>query len=483
MNLIAKKFPNAALIDGKWVTSNRTFPVLDPATGAEITTVPDLGAEDATRAIDAASRALPAWSAKTAKERAIILRRWFDLVTAETENLAQLMTTEQGKPLAESRTEVAYGASFIEWFAEEGKRAYGKTIPTTVASKRYITIKQPIGVVAAIAPWNFPIAMITRKVAPALASGCTIVVKPAAETPLCALALAKLALDAGVPPGVLNIVTTNHAPDVGRAFCEDGRVRKLSFTGSTGVGKLLYRQCADTVKKLTLELGGNAPLIVFDDANLDQAVAGAMASKYRNAGQTCVCANRILVQSGIYDRFAAALVDAVKKLAVGPGLEAGTNIGPLINSEAIKKVESLVDDAVKKGAKVLFGGTPDKAGPLFYRPSVVGDVSADMSIVREEIFGPVAALVRFETEDEAVALANDTPFGLAAYLFSQNLSRAWRVAEKIDAGMVGVNEGIFSNEVVPFGGVKESGLGREGAAEGLEEYLEIKYICLGAIDA
>ncbi|MGD9501537.1 MAG: NAD-dependent succinate-semialdehyde dehydrogenase [Methyloceanibacter sp.] len=481
--MIAKKFPNAALIDGKWVTSNRTFPVLDPATGAEIATVPDLGADDATRAIDAAASAFPAWSAKTAKERAIILKRWFDLVTAETENLAQLMTTEQGKPLAESRGEVAYGASFIEWFAEEGKRAYGKTIPTTFASKRYITIKQPIGVVAAIAPWNFPIAMITRKVAPALAAGCTIVVKPAAETPLCALALAKLALDAGVPPGVFNVVTTTHAAEVGRVFCADSRVRKLSFTGSTGVGKLLYRQCADTVKKLTLELGGNAPLIVFDDAKLDQAVAGAMASKYRNAGQTCVCANRILVQSGIYDRFAAALVEAVKKLAVGPGLESGTNIGPLINDEAIKKVEGLVGDAVKKGAKVLYGGAPDKAGPLFYRPSVVGDVSADMSIVREEIFGPVAALVRFETEDEAIALANDTPFGLAAYLFSQNLSRAWRVAEKLDAGMVGVNEGIFSNEVVPFGGVKESGLGREGAAEGLEEYLEIKYICLGAIDA
>ncbi len=483
MTMIAKKFPAAALIDGEWVTSAKTFSVTDPATGAEVAAVPNLGAKDATRAIDAAARALPAWSAKTAKERATILRRWFDLVTAETESLAQLMTTEQGKPLAESRAEVAYGASFIEWFAEEGKRAYGRTIPTTVASKRYLTIKQPIGVVAAIAPWNFPIAMITRKVAPALAAGCTIVVKPAAETPLCALAIAKLALDAGVPPGVLNIVTTTDAPAVGKAFCEDGRVRKLSFTGSTGVGKLLYRQCADTVKKLTLELGGNAPLLVFDDAELDQAVAGAMASKYRNAGQTCVCANRILVQSGIYDRFAAALVEAVKKLSVGPGMEAGTTIGPLINGEAIKKVETLVGDAVDKGAKVLFGGKLDAAGPLFYRPSVVGDVTPDMEIVREEIFGPVAALVRFDTEDDAIRLANDTPFGLAAYLFSKNLSRAWRVAERLDAGMVGVNEGIFSNEVVPFGGVKESGLGREGAAEGLDEYLEIKYICLGAIDA
>ena len=328
MTMIAKKFPTAALIDGEWVTSSKTFSVTDPATGAEVAAVPNLGAEDALRAIDAAAKALPAWSAKTAKERATILRSWFDLVTAETESLAQLMTTEQGKPLAESRAEVGYGASFIEWFAEEGKRAYGRTIPTTVASKRYLTIKQPIGVVAAIAPWNFPIAMITRKVAPALAAGCTIVVKPAAETPLCALAIAKLALDAGVPPGVLNIVTTKDAAAVGKVFCDDGRVRKLSFTGSTSVGKMLYRQCADTVKKLTLELGGNAPLVVFDDADLGQAVAGAMASKYRNAGQTCVCANRILVQSGIYDRFAAALIEAVNKLAVGPGMEAGTDDRP-----------------------------------------------------------------------------------------------------------------------------------------------------------
>jgi succinate-semialdehyde dehydrogenase/glutarate-semialdehyde dehydrogenase len=483
MNMISKKFPAAALIDGKWINSAKTFPVIDPATGAEVAAVPDLGAKEAVLAIDAAARALPAWSAKTAKERAAILKRWFDLITAETDNLAQLMTTEQGKPLAEARAEVAYGASFIEWFAEEGKRAYGRTIPTTVASKRYLTIKQPIGVVAAIAPWNFPIAMITRKVAPALASGCTIVVKPAAETPLCALAIAKLGMEAGLPAGVLNIVTTVDAPAVGKVFCDDPRVRKLSFTGSTEVGKLLYRQCAATVKKLTLELGGNAPLIVFDDADLDRAIAGAMASKYRNAGQTCVCANRILVQSGIYDRFAAALVEAVKKLAVGPGLDTGSNIGPLINAEAIEKVKTLVGDAVKRGAKVLAGGKQDAAGPLFYRPSVVGDVTPDMSIVQEEIFGPVAALIRFETEEEAIKLANDTPFGLAAYLFSQNLSRAWRVAEKLDAGMVGVNEGIFSNEVVPFGGVKESGLGREGAAEGLDEYLEIKYICLGAIDA
>ena len=483
MNMIFKKFPAAALIDGEWVTSAKTFPVNDPATGKEVAGVPDLTAEDAARAIDAAARALPAWSAKTAKERAVILRRWFDLITAETESLARLMTIEQGKPLAEARAEVAYGAAFIEWFGEEGKRAYGRTIPTTVASKRYITIKQPIGVCAAITPWNFPIAMITRKVAPALAAGCTIVVKPAEETPLCALAIAKLGQDAGLPAGVLNIVTTKNAPAIGKVFCGDERVRKLTFTGSTEVGKILYRQCAGTVKKLTLELGGNAPLIVFDDADIDQAVAGAMASKYRNAGQTCVCANRILVQSGIYDRFASALVAAVKRLKVGPGLKDGVAIGPLITSQAIAKVETLVGDAVKKGAKVLTGGGLDAAGPLFYEPSVVGDVTPDMEIVREEIFGPVAALVRFDTEADAIRLANDTPFGLAAYLFSQNLSRAWRVAEKLAAGMVGVNEGIFSNEVVPFGGVKESGLGREGGAEGLDEYLQTKYICLGAIDA
>ncbi len=482
MNMIFKKFPTAALIDGEWVTSPKTFSVTDPATGAEIARVPDLGAKDAARAVDAASRAFPDWSAKTAKERAAILKRWFDLMTAEAETLAQLMTAEQGKPLAEARAEVGYGASFIEWFAEEGKRAYGRTIPTTAASKRFITIKQPIGVCAAIAPWNFPIAMITRKVAPAVAAGCTVVVKPAAETPLCALAVAKLGMDAGLPPGVLNIVTTMDAPAIGKVWCDDARVRKLSFTGSTEVGKILYRQCAGTVKKLTLELGGNAPLLVFDDADLDQAVAGAMASKYRNAGQTCVCANRILVQSGIYDRFAGALVEAVRTLSVGPGSAPGTNIGPLITGEAVAKVETLVGDAVKKGAKVLIGGDLDKAGPLFYRPSVVGDVTPDMAIVREEIFGPVAALVRFDTEEEAIRIANDTPFGLAAYLFSKNLARAWRVAEKLDAGMVGVNEGIFSNEVVPFGGVKESGLGREGAAEGLDEYLEIKYICLGGID-
>ena len=483
MNARPATYPTSALIDGQWVTSKATFPVINPATGEKIADVPNLTAADAQAAVDSSFKAFPAWAAKTAKDRSIILRRWFDLIIAETESLAQLMTAEQGKPLAEARGEVAYGASFVEWFAEEGKRTYGRTIPTTASSRRYVTIKQPIGVAAAITPWNFPIAMITRKVACALAAGCTVVVKPSEETPLCALAVAKLALDAGVPAGVFNVITTLDAPAVGKVLCDDPRVRKLTFTGSTEVGKALYRQCAGTVKKLTLELGGNAPLIVFDDADLDQAVAGTMASKYRNAGQTCVCANRILVQAGIYDRFAAALVEAVKKLHVAPGTDAKSTIGPLINAEAADKVKSLQADAVAHGAKIKIGGAPDKTGPLFYQPTVLTDVKPGSKITQEEIFGPVAALVRFETEAEAIAIANDTPFGLAAYLFSQNFARAWRVGEALEAGMIGVNEGVFSNEVVPFGGVKQSGLGREGAAEGIDEYLEIKFLCLGGISA
>jgi succinate-semialdehyde dehydrogenase/glutarate-semialdehyde dehydrogenase len=481
MDMTPDDFPTSAYIGGEWVTSKDRFAVIDPATGLDIASVPNLTPADARRAIDAASAALPAWSAKTAKERAAVLRRWYDLILAESEALARLMTAEQGKPLGESRGEVAYGASFVEWFAEEGKRAYGRTIPTTAATKRYITIKQPIGVVAAITPWNFPIAMITRKVAPALAAGCTIIVKPAEDTPLCALALAKLAEKAGVPAGVFNVVTTHDARGIGEVLCADSRVRKLTFTGSTEVGKILYRQCADTVKKLTLELGGNAPLIIFDDADLDQAVAGAMASKYRNAGQTCVCANRILVQAGIYDRFADALAKAAAQLVVGPGIGTGVNVGPLINADAIAKVESLMADAVAKGGTVKTGGAKDAAGSLFYKPTVLTGVTTEMDIVSQEIFGPVASLIRFETDEEAIALANSTPFGLAAYLFSLNIQRAWKAAERLEAGMVGVNEGIFSNEVVPFGGVKESGLGREGAAEGLEEYLETKFICLGGM--
>ncbi len=474
-------FPTAALIDGEWVTSKKTFPVLDPATGDKLADVPDLTAEDAQRAIDAAYKAFPSWSAKPAKERGAILERWCELILAETEALAQLMTAEQGKPLTEARGEVAYGASFIDWFAEEGKRAYGHTIPTTAASRRYVTIKQPIGVCAAITPWNFPIAMITRKVASALAAGCTIIVKPSEETPLCALAVAKLALDAGVPPGVLNVITTQDAAGVGKALTADARVRKLTFTGSTEVGKILYRQSADTIKKLTLELGGNAPLLVFDDADLDRAVAGAMASKFRNAGQTCVCANRILVQAGIYDRFVAALKAEIAKLHVAPGRDPKSTVGPLINADAIAKVKSLLADATKRGAKIELGGEPDAHGTLFFSPTVITGVEPTMAIANEEIFGPVASIIRFETEADAIRIANDTPFGLAAYLFSQDIGRAWRVAEALETGMVGVNEGLFSNEVAPFGGVKQSGLGREGAQEGLEEYLETKFLCLGGI--
>ncbi len=474
-------FPTAAFIDGEWVTSNKTFPVLDPATEKKLADVPDLTPADAQRAIDAAYKAFPAWAAKPAKERAAILHRWRELILAETEALAQLMTAEEGKPLAEARKEVAYGASFIEWFAEECKRAYGHTIPTTGTSRRYITIKQPIGVCAAITPWNFPIAMITRKVGCALAAGCTIIVKPSEETPLCALAVAKLAHDAGVPPGVFNVVTTLDAAGVGKALTADPRVRKLTFTGSTEVGKILYRQSANTIKKLTLELGGNAPLIVFDDANLDRAIAGAMASKFRNAGQTCVCANRILVQAGIYDRFMAALKAEVAKLNVAPGRDPKSTVGPLINADAIAKVKSLLADATAHGAKIEVGGMPDAHGALFFTPTIVTGVSPSMAIANEEIFGPVASIIRFETEADAIKIANATPYGLAAYLFSQDISRAWRVAEALETGMVGINEGLFSNEVAPFGGVKQSGLGREGAQEGLEEYLETKFLCLGGI--
>ena len=471
-------------IAGEWVTGTSATPNRNPSdTGDVIGEYAQVDAEQARAAIAAAKRAFAAWSTGSIQERANILDRAGSEIIARKDELGALLSREEGKTLPEGVGEAMRAGQIFRFFAGEVVRMTGDKLASVRPGVDVEVTREPLGVIGLITPWNFPIAMITRKVAPALASGCTIVVKPAAETPLCALAIAKLGMDAGLPPGVLNVVTTTDAPAVGKVLCDDSRVRKLTFTGSTEVGKILYRQCANTVKKLTLELGGNAPFLVFDDANLDQAIAGAVASKYRNAGQTCVCANRILVQSGIYDRFAAALVDAVKKLAVGPGMAPGTTLGPLITSEAVAKVEALVGDAVKRGAKVLIGGSLDKAGPLFYRPSVVGDVTPDMEIVREEIFGPVAALVRFDTEEDAIKLANDTPFGLAAYLFSQNMSRAWRVAEKLDAGMVGVNEGIFSNEVVPFGGVKESGLGREGAAEGLEEYLEIKYICLGGIDA
>ncbi|MGK2284760.1 NAD-dependent succinate-semialdehyde dehydrogenase [Pedomonas sp. V897] len=471
-----------AYVDGAWLDGRARFEVTNPATGEVLAHVPDLGAEETKQAIEAAHRAFPAWAGKTAKERSQILRRWFEAIMANADSLARLMTQEQGKPLAESRGEVVYGASFIEWFAEEAKRAYGEVIPTTMGNKRFLTIRQPVGVVAAITPWNFPIAMITRKAGPALAAGCTMVIKPPAETPLCALELARLAEEAGVPPGVLNIVTTTDSKTVGKVLCESPLVKALSFTGSTEVGKILYRQCADTVKKLGLELGGNAPLLVFDDADLDQAIEGALASKYRNAGQTCVCANRILVQSGIYDAFAHRLAERVARMKVGNGLEDGVAIGPLITSDAVEKVERLVEDALKGGAKAIIGGKRAAMGGLFYEPTVLTDATDRMDLFREEIFGPVAPLFRFETEEEAVRLANNTQYGLAAYLFTRDVNRVFRVSEALEYGMVGVNDGILSAEVVPFGGVKESGLGREGGREGMEEFLETKYICLGGLN-
>ena len=470
-----------AFIDGLWIEGDATFEVLNPADGTVIANVADLGAGETRVAIEAAHRAFPIWAAKTAKERGAILRRWSDLMLAHADDLARLMTAEQGKPLAESKGEVAYGAAFIDWFADEAKRGYGHTIPTPMPGKRLMSIKQPIGVCAAIAPWNFPIAMITRKVGPALASGCTVVVKPAAETPLCALAIARLAVEAGVPAGVLNVVTGKDSSAIGKALCEDGRVRKLSFTGSTPIGKLLYAQCAGTMKKLSLELGGNAPFIVFDDADLEAAVDGAIASKYRNTGQTCVCANRLLVQSGIHDAFAARLAEKVAALKVGPGTGDGVQIGPLINDKALCKVDRLVTEAVRDGARVLTGGDLHGLGGLFYQPTVLVDATPQMALFQEEIFGPVAPIVKFETEAEAIELANATPFGLASYFYSRDVGRCWRVADAIEAGMVGINEGLISTEVAPFGGVKESGLGREGSSEGLDEYLETKYLCFGGV--
>ncbi|AMO37212.1 NADP-dependent succinate-semialdehyde dehydrogenase [Thauera humireducens] len=472
-----------AYIDGAWTEADdgARFDVLNPANGGVLASVPDMGAAETRRAIEAAAAALPAWRARTAKERAAILRKWFELIMAHQEDLAVLMTSEQGKPLAEARGEVAYGASFIEWFAEEGKRVYGDVIPAHGADKRILVLKEPIGVVAAITPWNFPIAMITRKAGPALAAGCTMVIKPAEDTPLCALALAELAERAGLPKGVLNIVTTMKAAEVGGELTANPIVRKLSFTGSTEVGKLLMRQSADTVKKVALELGGNAPFIVFDDADLDAAVAGAMASKYRNAGQTCVCANRLLVQDGIYDAFAARLAEAVAKLKVGPGLSGDVQQGPLINADAVAKVEELLGDAVAKGAKIVCGGKRHALGGTFFEPTIVTGLTPAMRIAREEIFGPVAPLFRFHTEDEAIRMANDTEFGLAAYFYARDIARVWRVAEGLEYGIVGINEGIISTEVAPFGGVKESGIGREGSKYGIDDFVEIKYLCMGGI--
>ena len=472
-----------AFIGGEWVAARggASHEVRNPANGEMIAAVPDMDVADTDRAVAAAQAALPAWRARPAKERSALLRRWHDLVLGAEQDLALLMTLEQGKSLAEALGEVRYGASFIEWFAEEGKRAYGDLIPAPTADRRLMVMKQGVGVTAAITPWNFPIAMITRKVAPALAAGCTSVVKPAEATPLSALALAELAQRAGIPAGVLNVVTTARPVLVGGALTASAIVRKLSFTGSTPVGKLLMAQCAATVKRVSMELGGNAPFIVFDDADLDLAVQGAIASKYRNAGQTCVCANRFLVHEAVFDAFAERLVRAVEQLKVGAGVEPGVHIGPLIDGRALAKVSRLVDEARSQGARVLAGGVVHALGGNFYTPTVLADVTSEMAVVREEIFGPVAPLMRFASDDEAVQLANDTPFGLAAYFYTRDVRRAWRVAERLEYGMVGVNEGLISNEVAPFGGIKESGVGREGSKYGLDEYLETKYVCHGGV--
>jgi len=473
-----------AWIDGTWTGAGdgALFAVTNPADGTVLAEVANLDAGDARAAVAAAHAAWPAWRALSAADRAAVLGRWHALIVEAQEDLARLMTAEQGKPLAESRGEVGYGASFIEWFAEEGKRVYGDVIPGPGADRRIVVVKEPVGVVAAITPWNFPNAMITRKVAPALAAGCTVVVKPAEATPLSALALAELAQRAGMPAGVFNVITSEHAAAVGEALCADERVRKFSFTGSTEVGRILMRQCADTVKKISLELGGNAPFVVFDDADLDAAVAGAVASKYRNAGQTCVCANRLLVQDGVHDAFVERLARAVEQLRVGPGLEEGVVIGPLIDAAGMEKVERLVADALERGARVVSGGTRHARGGLFYTPTVIAGATGAMALAREEIFGPVAPVFRFTDEQEAVRVANDTPFGLAAYFYARDLGRVWRVAEALEYGIVGINTGIISTAVAPFGGMKQSGIGREGSKYGIEEFLEIKYLCMGGLE-
>ena len=472
-----------AFIDGRWCDSDHgaTFEVTNPATGETLGTVPKMGAAETKRAIEAAKRAWPLWRGKPARERSAILRRWNDLIVANVDDLGKLMTLEQGKPLEEAKGEVLYAASFIEWFAEEAKRAYGDTIPSPWSDRRLVVIKQPIGVCAAITPWNFPAAMITRKAGPALASGCTMVAKPAEATPLSALALAVLAERAGMPAGVFNVLT-GEPREIGGEMTSNPDVRKITFTGSTEVGRILMRQSADTIKKLSLELGGNAPFVVFDDADLDAAVEGAIVSKYRNAGQTCVCANRLIIQSGVYDAFAEKLVAAVKNLKVGNGMEPGVLQGPLIDQAAVDKIESHIQDAVSHGARILFGGKRHPLGGTFFEPTVLANVTPQMKVAREETFGPLAPLFRFDTDEDAVRLANETEFGLASYFYSRDVGRIWRAAEGLESGMVGINTGLISNEVAPFGGVKQSGLGREGSRYGREEFLEVKYLCFGSLD-
>ena len=475
-------FCEQCYVAGDWVSadSSACFDVTDPATGRRIGSVPAFGREETRRSIEAANAAYPKWRSLAAKERASVLRRWYELIVEHAEDLAAIMTAEQGKPLSESRGEVLYGASFIEWFAEEGKRAYGDVIPATLGDRRIVVIKEPVGVVACITPWNFPNAMITRKVGPALAAGCTTVVRPASATPYSALALGELATRAGIPPGVFNVIT-GPSRETGGELTANPIVRKLSFTGSTEVGKLLIRQCADTVKKVSLELGGNAPFIVFEDADLDAAVEGAIASKYRNSGQTCVCANRFLVQAGVYQEFAERLSVASNALQVGSGFAEDVQQGPLIDMYAVKKIEEHIRDAVDGGAKVVAGGKRHRLGGTFFEPTVISDVTPDMKVAREETFGPLAPLFRFKTEEEAIGLANDTEFGLAAYFYSRDLGRVWRVGEALEYGIVGINVGIISTEVAPFGGMKESGIGREGSHYGLDEFMEVKYLCMGGI--
>lgn len=473
-------FRQQAMINGRWrdASGKETLAVTNPANGQPLGNVPKMGAGETREAIDAAARALPAWRALTAKERSSILRRWFELMMEHQDDLARLMTLEQGKPLAEAKGEISYAASFIEWFAEEGKRIYGDTIPGHQADKRLLVIKQPIGVTAAITPWNFPSAMITRKAGPALAAGCTMVLKPASQTPFSALALAELANRAGIPEGVFNVVTGS-ASEVGGELTGNPLVRKLSFTGSTEIGRQLMEQCAKDIKKVSLELGGNAPFIVFDDADLDKAVEGALASKFRNAGQTCVCANRLYVQDGVYDRFAEKLQQAVEKLRIGDGLQDGVTTGPLIDEKAVAKVEEHIADAIAKGAKVVTGGKPHALGGNFFQPTILVNVPDSAKVAKEETFGPLAPLFRFKDEADVIAQANDTEFGLAAYFYARDLSRVFRVGEALEYGIIGINTGIISTEVAPFGGVKASGLGREGSKYGIEDYLEIKYMCIG----
>jgi succinate-semialdehyde dehydrogenase/glutarate-semialdehyde dehydrogenase len=479
----SKLLKTQAYIDGQWVDadSGDHLAVLNPATGETVAEIAKCGKAETRRAIEAAEKAQRSWRDKSAKERASILRKWYSLMMDAQEDLAQIMTAEQGKPLAESRGEIAYGASYVEWFAEEAKRVYGDTIPAPGSDKRIVVIKQPVGVVACITPWNFPNAMLARKIAPALAAGCTVVCKPANETPLSALAMAELADRAGIPAGVINIVA-GITREIGGELTSNPAVRKLTFTGSTEVGKLLIEQCAGTVKRTSMELGGNAPFIVFDDADLDEAVKGAMICKFRNAGQTCVCANRILVQESVYDAFSEKLVAAMAGLKVGNGAEDGVDIGPLINADAANDVMTFVEDAVAKGAKVAVGGNVSDQGACFFEPTLLTEVQDNMKVFREEIFGPIAPLFKFETEEEAIAMANDTEFGLACYFYARDLGRVWRVAEGLEYGIVGINEGIISNEMAPFGGVKESGQGREGSKYGLDDYLEIKYMCMGGLD-